>query len=447
MLKKIFKLTHTRLIALGFAGIILCGTLLLLLPVCQTGAVEIGFSDALFTAVSATCVTGLVVCDTFTAWSVMGQAVILVMIQIGGLGFMTIATQLYMLLNKRVSLLGRQVLSESINTTSVGGVFQLTGRIVLFTALFEGIGALLLAIRFVPQFGLMRGLWFSLFHSVSAFCNAGFDLMGIRQPYSSLTAYYGDPLVVLTLSALIVLGGLGFIVWEDIRRHKTNWKRYTLHSKIVLSTTAVLLVGGTLLFILVEWNATSAGMNVMERLLTGLFNAVTPRTAGMNTVDTAALSAPGTLLTIVLMFIGGSPGSTAGGIKTTTIFVLLVCVLCDAKADKTPTAFGRRLGEGALRRASTVFFCNLLLALFAAFFIGALQPELPFGEVIFEVFSGIGTVGMSTGVTRSLNTLSRILVMVLMYCGRLGSMSFAMAIAERRKTAPVRLPEEQITIG
>ena len=447
MKNRIFKLTHTRLIALGFAGIILCGTLLLLLPVSQTGQVRVGVLEALFTAVSSTCVTGLVVCDTFTAWSPFGQAVILLMIQIGGLGFMTIATRLYMLFNRRVSLLGRQVLSESINSTTVGGVVQFTSRIVALTFFAEGLGAVILALRFIPQFGVAQGLWFGVFHSVSAFCNAGFDLMGIQEPYSSFTAYYNDPVVVLTLSALIIVGGLGFIVWEDIRHYKFHWKRYSLHSKVVLFTTGVLLAGGTVLFLITEWNATSAGMGPLERFLTAFFDAVTPRTAGFNTVDTAALSAPGTLLTIVLMFIGGSPGSTAGGIKTTTVFVLLVCMLGEAKNDKTPTAFGRRLTQGTLRRASTVFFCNLLLALCAGVFIGILQPELPFGDVLFEVFSGIGTVGMSTGLTRSLHTASRVVVMLLMYCGRLGSLSFAMAIAERRGTPAVRLPEEQVTIG
>ena len=440
------KMSHVQIIALGFFLIIMTGTILLMLPVSTKNGQGAGFLEALFTATSASCVTGLVVQDTSTYWSSFGQAIILTMIQIGGLGFMTIATMFFMLLRRRVLLRGREILTESISVNQVGGIMRLAKKILIGTFLIEGVGALLLMIRLVPLYG-KQGVWMSVFHSVSAFCNGGFDLMGQHTgPYSSLTGFVDDWLVNMVIMALIVIGGVGFVVWDDMLTHKWKIRRYHLHSKIVLFMTGLLIFGGAILFLLIERNATGAGLSFGNQILAALFDSVTARTAGFNTVDTAALSDAGKLLTIALMFIGGSPGSTAGGVKTTTIMVLMLYSFSYMRKNRGTSVFGRSLEEDALRKASAVFFTNLMLALGVTIVISAIQ-SLPMLDLMFETFSAIGTVGMSTGLTRELNDLSRVLIMFLMYCGRVGSLSFANALAGKRKTAPVRDAVEKITIG
>ena len=440
------KMSHVQIIALGFFLIIMTGTILLMLPVSTKNGQGAGFLEALFTATSASCVTGLVVQDTSTYWSSFGQAIILTMIQIGGLGFMTIATMFFMLLRRRVLLRGREILTESISVNQVGGIMRLEKKILIGTFLIEGVGALLLMIRLVPLYG-KQGVWMSVFHSVSAFCNGGFDLMGQHTgPYSSLTGFVDDWLVNMVIMALIVIGGVGFVVWDDMLTHKWKIRRYHLHSKIVLFMTGLLIFGGAILFLLIERNATGAGLSFGDQILAALFDSVTARTAGFNTVDTAALSDAGKLLTIALMFIGGSPGSTAGGVKTTTIMVLMLYSFSYMRKNRGTSVFGRSLEEDALRKASAVFFTNLMLALGVTIVISAIQ-SLPMLDLMFETFSAIGTVGMSTGLTRELNDLSRVLIMFLMYCGRVGSLSFANALAGKRKTAPVRDAVEKITIG
>lgn len=444
--KKHLKMSHVQIIALGFFLIIITGTLLLMLPVSTKNGQGASFLEALFTATSASCVTGLIVQDTSLYWSGFGQAVILTMIQIGGLGFMTIATLFFLFLRKRVHLRGRELLSESISVNQVGGIMRLAKKILLGTFLIEGIGALFLMIRLVPLYGV-QGIWMSVFHSVSAFCNGGFDLMGQHTgAYSSLTGFVDDWLVNIVIMILIVVGGIGFIVWDDVLTHKFKLKRYHLHSKIVLFMTTVLLFGGAVIFFFVERNATGAELSIGNQVLAALFDSVTARTAGFNTVDTASLSDAGKLLTIALMFIGGSPGSTAGGVKTTTIMVLMLYSFSYMRKDRSTSVFGRSLEEDALRKASAVFFTNLMLALGVTIIISSIQT-LPMLDLMFETFSAIGTVGMSTGLTRELNNISRVLIIFLMYCGRVGSLSFANALAGKRKTAPVRDAVEKITIG
>ena len=444
--KKHLKMSHVQIIALGFFLIIMAGTLLLMLPAATKNGQGASFLDALFTATSASCVTGLVVQDTSTYWSGFGQAAILLMIQIGGLGFMTIATMFFMLLKRRVHLRGRELLTESINGNQVGGIMKLAKKILIGTFLIEGIGAMILMIRVVPLYG-KQGVWMSVFHSVSAFCNGGFDLMGEHTGvYSSLTAFADDWLVNSVIMFLIVIGGVGFVVWDDMLTHKWHLKRYHLHSKIVLYMTNVLIFGGALLFYFVERNATGAGMSAGNQILTSLFDSITARTAGFNTVDTAALSDAGKLITIALMFIGGSPGSTAGGVKTTTIMVLMLYSFSYMRKDRGTSVFGRSLEEDALRKASAVFFTNLMLALGVTIIISSIQ-SFPMLDLMFETFSAIGTVGMSTGLTRELHDISRVLIIFLMYCGRVGSLSFANALAGRRKTVPVKDAVEKITIG
>lgn len=436
------KLSYLQIIAFGFALLIAVGTLLLMLPCASAQPGHADFRTALFTAASASCVTGLVLVDTGTYWSLFGQAVILCLIQIGGLGFMTFATLFHILLHRKMGLRKRSIMIESINISSLGGIFALTKKIVIGTLLFEGIGAGLLMIRFIPQFGVGRGAWYGVFHAVSSFCNAGFDLMGAHDgPFASFVGYSNDWLVNLTLMTLITIGGLGFLVWDDISRKKFHVRRYSLQTKLVLSVSAILTFGGALLFFFLEPHFPFG-----ERVLTALFSSVTARTAGMNTIDTAALSGGSKLLTMVLMFIGGSPGSTAGGAKTTTIAVLLLHAFAGIRNDRTAGIFGRSLEEDTLKKASSVFFVNLLLAIFGALSISMIQT-LPLEDVLFECFSAIGTVGMSTGITRALAPASSYIIAFMMFCGRVGSVSFAIALLEKRVQPPVRRPTEQITIG
>ncbi len=440
------RLSRTKMIMLGFLVIILLGALLLMLPFASRAGEETSFLGALFTSVSATCVTGLVVYDTWTHWTLFGQLVLLVQIQIGGLGFITIGSFAMMILGRRIGLKGRELIHESLNTLQLRGTVKLVRRIIVGTLFFEGVGAALLAIRFVPEFGPLRGVYYGIFHAVSAFCNAGFDLMGCQAAYTSFTAYAGDPLVVLVLSALIIIGGIGFLVWEDLLMNRWHWRRYRLQTKIVLTATAALLAGGTLLFLLTEGDGLFAGMGAGERFLAAFFAAVTPRTAGFNTIDLAAMSSAGKVLTMMLMFVGGSPGSTAGGIKTTTLVVILLHIRSYLFHERDCTVFRRRLEEDNVKRASVVIFINFSLAIFAVMVLLTGQ-DLPLADVLLEAFSAIGTVGMSTGLTRELNALSRIVIMMLMFLGRVGSLSFAMSFTERRHTGELRYPEEDIVVG
>ncbi|MEZ3495413.1 MAG: TrkH family potassium uptake protein [Lachnospiraceae bacterium] len=436
----------TRLIAFGFAMIILTGTLLLTLPFANKSA-HGNMLNSLFTATSATCVTGLVVADTYQNWTTFGQLVILCMIQVGGLGFMTIGAYISVILKKRIGLQEREQLQESVNTLEIAGVVRLVKKIVQGALCIELLGAVLLSFRFIPRFGVVKGIYYSLFHAVSAFCNGGFDLMGTEEAYSSLVAYEGDILVNLVIVALILVGGIGFIVWDDVARNKWHFKRYLLHSKIVLTVTFLLTVIGTVLFLLTENNAAFAGMSPLEKVLGALFSAVTPRTAGFNSVDTAALSNSGKLITMVMMFVGGSPGSTAGGVKTTSVIVLLFYAGAMVLNKEDINLFGRRLTDEVVKKANAVVIINATLTIVATVIIMALQPLLNFEDVLFEVLSAIGTVGMTVGITRDLDIIARVILIVLMYCGRLGSLSFALVFAQKNTSAPMRQPQEKIIVG
>ena len=441
------KFSQTRIIALGYISIIVIGTLLLMLPFSSQSGESVGFVPALFTAVSSSCVTGLIVLDTATSWTLFGQIVIICLIQIGGLGFMTIATMFSMLLKRKMGLREREIMVESINTEHIGSIRNLTGKIIAGTAIFEGAGALLLATRFIPEFGWAKGIWYSVFHSISAFCNAGFDLMGITEPYASLTGFSDDVVVNLTVSMLIIVGGIGFLVWDDISKKKLKFRYYQLHTKLVLSVTALLLIIPIILFLIFERNFTNEGLPFGQSLLNAMFDSVTARTAGFNTTDTAALSPASKMLTVFLMFIGGSPGSTAGGIKTTTLAVIAISTFNGITRRQSKGIFGRRLEKDAIHKASSVAFTNLSLAILGVIAILAIQPDMNIGDVVFECASAIGTVGMTTGITRDLATASRLIVAFLMFCGRVGSVSFALALMEKKAAPPVKNPREKITIG
>ncbi len=441
------RISSIRIIAFGYMIFVLVGALLLTLPVASKSGNSAGFLNALFTATSSSCVTGLIVLDTATSWSLFGQAVILCLIQVGGLGFMTIATMFSIAFKRRIGLRSRMTMVESINNDNLGSILNLTKTIVTGTAIIEGAGALILATRFIPEFGVPKGIWYSVFHSVSAFCNAGFDLMGVYDPYCSLTNHADDPIVIITVMLLITIGGIGFFVWDDIHKKRLKFKKYTLHTKLVLVVSAVLTFGSAILFLIFERNHTNAGLGFGQSILNSLFDSVTARTAGFNTTDTAALSSAGRMLTVFLMFIGGSPGSTAGGMKTTTLAVIAISTFNGIRRRQSKGVFGRRLEDDAIHKASSVAFTNISLALVGIVLICTFQPNLNVSDIIFEVASAIGTVGMTTGITRDLITASRIVIIFLMYCGRVGSISFALALMEPRTAPPVKNPKEKITIG
>lgn len=440
------RLSRVQTIALGFLLIIAVGTILLMLPISSKNGEVTGFLNALFTATSSTCVTGLVVVDTYTHWSLFGQAVILLLIQIGGLGFITIGVFFSIFLKRRIGLKERNLIQESMNTLQIGGTVRLVLKIVRYTVIFEVVGALLLMIRFIPQFGIAEGIWYGIFHSISAFCNAGFDLMGKMEPYSSLLLYTDDILVNVVIMALIIIGGIGFIVWDDISIHRWKIKEYMLHTKIVLAMTFVLIVLGSICFYLLEYQNLTA-LDTKGQVLASVFGAVTPRTAGFNTIDTGAYTEGTRMLTVMLMFIGGSPGSTAGGIKTTTMVVILLYVWSTLRNKSGLNIFGRRMDEDSIKKAATVFFINLLLAAIFCLAMAGMEPCLPLSDIFMEVFSAIGTVGISTGITRDVTLASKYMLIFLMYCGRIGSMSFALLFTEKTHSAPVKLPVERITIG
>ena len=441
-------LSPQAVIALGFAGIILLIALLLMLPASSNTHTFTDPLTALFTATSAVCVTGLIVVDTATHWSVFGRFVIMTGIQIGGLGVMTVAALAALMLGRRIGLRQRTLLVESVASLHIGGIVRLVRRAIYGTLLIELAGALLLSMRFIPTLGFGRGVGYAVFHAVSAFCNAGFDLMGtITGPYTSLESFSADPLVNLTVVSLILLGGTGFFVWDDLVENRFRFRRLRLHTRAVLLITPLIVLAPTALFLLFEKDASMAGMPLAERLLASLFSAVTPRTAGFDTVPTAALSPAGSLLTLLLMFTGGNPGSTAGGAKTTTMLALLLLAAASLRREEDVRLLGRRLPDDLLRRACVIVALYAALTMAGALAVCAAQPELPLRDVLIEVVSALNTVGMSTGITRETGTFARLVLIALMYTGRLGSLTLALLITRRAAPAPLRCPEDRILIG
>lgn len=440
------RLSHAQIMALGFLMVIITGTILLMLPVSSRTGQWTPFIKALFTSVSSTCVTGLVVVDTFSYWTVFGQLVILVMIQIGGLGFISIGVIFALFFNRRIGLANRTLIQESVNSNVLKGIVRLMKNVILGTVVFECIGALLLSIRFVPRMGVARGIYNGIFHSITAFCNAGFDLMGRYEPYSSLSGYYDDYVVNITIIALILIGGLGFTVWADIKHNKLHFKKYTLHTKIVVVSSIILVVIPTIMFMVFERNGVEAGMPFKDRFITSFFASVTPRTAGYNTVDLGAMTQASKLLTIILMFIGGCPGSTAGGVKTTTIVVIIVYIWSNLRNSAGCNIYGRRLVDEDIKKASMVIGLNLFMAVAALLIISGMQ-NFDFEDLCIEVFSAVGTVGLSTGITRQLNTCSQIVIMLLMFGGRIGTVTFASSFAYNKKQVKLMNPEENINVG
>ena len=435
-------------IALGFAALILLTALLLMLPVSSRSGTWTDPLTALFTAASAACVTGLAVADTAAHFSLFGRAVILLAIQAGGLGVMTVMAAASMLLGRRIGLRQRVILLEGVSSLQLGGVVRLVRRAAWITAVCELLGACLFAFRFVPALGLWRGAGHALFLSVSAFCNAGFDLSGsIAAPFSSLESYLADPLILLTASALIFLGGLGFFVYDDLLQCRFAWRRLRLHSRIVLLSAPVLVFAPALLFFLFERHGSLSGLSPAVQAALCLFSALTPRTAGFSAVPVAALSSASRLLTMLLMFIGGFPGSTAGGAKVTTLLLLLLLFASVLRREEDVHILGRRLPPDALRRACAIAAGYLVLAAVSSLLLCALEPGLPAGALAFEALSALCTAGLSVGVTRALGAPSRIVLILLMFAGRLGSLTLALLSSRRSRPAPVRYPADHLLIG
>ena len=437
-----YRLTTFQIIAFGFIALILTGALLLSLPFASPETGRVGVMDCLFTATSAVCVTGLVVRDTAASWTPFGQAVILTLIQIGGMGVVTAAVSLAFLSGRRIGLMQRSVMQESISAPQVGGIVRLTRFIVLTSLGIEAAGALLLMPVLIPRFGVGKGIWYAVFHTVSAFCNAGFDLMGAQEPFSSLTGFSQDILVNAVIITLITVGGIGFLVWNDLKEHGFHWKRYRLQTKAALLTSAWLVVLPALWFFFFEMEQIPAG----NRVLPALFQSVTLRTAGFNTVDLNRISGAGQALMIVCMLVGSSPGSTAGGMKTTTLAVLLATAFSVFRRRDHVRFGGRRLGEDAVRQAMAILMMYLLLFFVSGMVVSRIEG-LPLMPCLFETASAIGTVGLTLGITSRLSTASRLILIVLMFLGRVGGLTLIYAAQSSRKTLQSTLPLEKITVG
>lgn len=442
VLNKKRHFTSFQLIILGFSAVILVGTILLMLPISSADAFVTPFHKALFTSTSAVCVTGLVVYDTATHWSLFGQMVILGLIQIGGLGIVTVAVSLALFSGKKISLMQRSTMQEAISAPKVGGIVRLTGFILKTTFLIEVIGAFLMMPTFYKDYQI-RGIWMAFFHSVSAFCNAGFDILGSPESsYVSLSAYQGNTLVNITIMLLIIIGGIGFLTWEDIGINKFNFKKYRMQSKVILTTSIFLIVIPALFFYCHEF----FDKGIQIGILNSLFQSVTTRTAGFNTVDLDSLSDASKMLMIILMLIGGAPGSTAGGMKITTVAVLLSNAFAIFNRKEESSLFHRRIESSTIKNASTILMLYLTLFLSGAFIISVVE-EIPIDVCLFETASAVGTVGLTLGITPSLGWLSQLILILLMFLGRVGGLTLIYAAFSKPKKNIAKLPQEKITVG
>ena len=436
------RLSSFQIIRLGFAGVILLGALLLMLPISTTGGNVTPFNETLFTATSAVCVTGLVVQDTGSYWSTFGQAVILALIQIGGLGVITVAASFALLSGRKISLMQRSTMQDAISAPKVGGIVRLTRFILRGTFLIELLGALAVLPVFCRDYG-WRGVWMAIFHSISAFCNAGFDILGTESNrYPSLTGYADSPVINITIMLLIVIGGIGFLTWNDICENKWRFHRYRMQSKVILVTTGLLILLPAVFFFFSDFSALPAG----NRLLAAFFQSVTPRTAGFNTVNLSAMSSASQGVMILLMLIGGSPGSTAGGMKTTTLAVLLANAVATFRQRDSAQFFGRRVDCSAVKTAATILMMYLVLFFGGAVFISAYE-NLSLSTCLYETASAVGTVGLTLGITPQLHITSQMVLITLMYRGRVGGLTLIYAAFSGKKATGAKMPKEKIMIG
>ncbi|MDY3225289.1 MAG: potassium transporter TrkG [Candidatus Faecousia sp.] len=448
MKKRPRSLSATKVIAGAFAAIILLGALLLNLPAASRSGVSAGFLPALFTATSAACVTGLSLFDTWSQWSGFGQIVLLCLIQIGGLGFMSAATLIIFLLRRRIGLKQRLVMAQALSVGDINGIVRLQKMVLKGSFLIEGIGAVVLFVRFLPRYGWVRALKWGVFHSVSAFCNAGFDIFGALEPGSSVMAFQSDPVVLLTLMALIIVGGLGFLVWEDILE-KRRFRDLSVYTRLVLLTTLGLILSAWALMCVLEWKnpATLGNMPLGDKLLNGLFQSVTLRTAGFASVDQGAMTDAGKAVCMVFMLIGGSSGSTAGGLKTVTFIVLVLSLTARARGKSRVCVFQRSIPQGQVLDAMTIAFTMTALAMLGGIFVSATSP-VGFTDALFEAVSALGTVGLTAGATGLLSTASQILIIIYMYFGRVGVLTISMGfLAGDRAEERFHYAETNLLIG
>lgn len=443
------RIKPTQAIVIGFASVILIGSILLNLPVSSKDGQSIGFVNSLFTATSAVCVTGLVVVDTYSHWTVFGQVVILLLIQIGGLGLMTLATLFSLALGRKISFKERLLIAESLNQFSPQGMVKLIKDILIGTVIFEGVGAVILSVRFAGEFGIKSGIFKGIFHAISAFCNAGFDLMGEKGQFSSLTSYVDDPLVNITVMSLVIIGGLGFAVWEDVVKTR-NFYGLRLHTKLVLTMTGILLASGFVFFLIMEYSnvKTLQPLSFRGKILASMFQSVTPRTAGFNTLPTGDLTNSSKLMTMIFMFIGGSPGSTAGGIKTSTAGVLIFSVISVLRGYKDVNMFKKRLEVDIIFRAMAIFILSLIVIIGTTIVLSIFENR-SLTEYFFEAISAFGTVGLSLGITPFLGIAGKIILVMTMFMGRVGVLTMGMAIAMRMQRSEVKLkyPEAKVLVG
>lgn len=438
-------LNTAELLVIGFALVILLGAVLLTLPYASQDGQSVGFINALFTSASAVAVTGLVVVDTATHWSMFGHVVIIILIQIGGLGIITMGTLFALILGRRINFRQRVVMQEAMNKITVGGVVRLAKYVLILTFAVEGVGAVILATRFVPIYGWAQGIWFSIFHSISAFCNAGFDLIG---NFQSLTPFVNDPVITLTVAFLIIIGGLGFVVIFELL-DKKNLKKLSLHSKMALSITAFLLILGYVIVMALEWNnpETMGELSVGGKFLSGFFHSVTPRTAGFNTLPMDKLAMGTIFMTMVFMFIGAGSAGTAGGVKVTTVGVIIATVVSTLKGRKDTESFNRKLPRDLVNKALAIITIAILWVIVVTFVLSVTESA-SFKEIMFEVISAFGTVGLSLGITTQLSMVGKLVITITMFVGRIGPLTLFMALAQRRQvTRSISYPDEEIMIG
>lgn len=440
------KLNEVQILTLGFVSIILIGAVILSLPISSKNGNCTNFLDSLFTATSSVCVTGLVTLDTGTYWSTFGQCIILMLIEIGGLGFMSLTTFIYILIGKKITFRERMIVQEAINVFDIQGIVRLVKHILLFTISVQGIGAIFLSFMFAKDYGALKGIFYGVFHSVSAFCNAGFDLIG---NYNSITGYNTNTLFILVISALIIVGGLGFGTLSNIL-HVKDGKRLSANAKLVITTTISLLLIGTIAFFLLEYNnpETLGNMTFKNKVLNSFFASVTPRTAGFNSISIDGMTDSSKILTIMLMFIGGSPGSTAGGIKTTTFGLIILTVICVVKGRDDTESFGRRFNKELVYKAFTLFAIAIAIVLIATFILVVAEKGESFIDLLYEATSAFGTAGISTGVTQRLDIIGKIVIIICMYIGRVGPLTIIFALTKRKKKKiNYKYPEGKLLIG
>ena len=448
-IKKKKNLSPFKILAIGFATVILTGGILLSLPISSVSGQYTSLLDTIFTATSAVCVTGLVVLDTGTYWSVFGQWIILILIQIGGLGFMALSTIFALLLGKRISLRERLVMQEAYNTFSLQGVISHVRYMLFFTLAVQGGAALILMTQFIPLYGIGTGIYYGIFHAISAFNNAGFDLLG---NFTSVTVLNTNKVVLMTLGTLINIGGLGYLVWREIIssiRTKKKLKNFSLHSKVVLTISLTLVLFGSLIFLIFEWNnpATMQGMRFSDKIVNSYFSATTPRTAGFNSISNSEMSPAGKLLTMAYMFIGGSPGSTAGGVKTTTLGIVIFTLISVLKGREDVEVYHKKLSQSTVYRAVAVFLLGISIVVMGVMVLSIAEVGATFEVILYEVLSAFGTVGLSQGITPSLTAVSKVTLTLIMYMGRVGPLTVMLALAGKQSKANVKYPEGKLLIG